>query len=210
MKLAVIGANGKAGRLIVQEAIDRGHEVTAIVRDRNKLDVNVRILEKDIQSLKSEELKDFDILINAMGAGTQDPIIYQDATRHMIEVLLDLPKLRYLVVGGAGSLFTDATMASALYETEQFPKAIYPTAMNMAKALELLRASQIQWTFFSPAIQFDPKGRRTGTYQLGSEWVILNQAQESYISYLDYVIALLDEVEHPQFICKRFTAVGER
>ena len=210
MKLAVIGANGKAGRLIVQEAIDRGHEVTAIVRDRNKLDVNVRILEKDIQSLKSEELKDFDILINAMGAGTQDPIIYQDATRHMIEVLLDLPKLRYLVVGGAGSLFTDATMASALYETEQFPKAIYPTAMNMAKALELLRASQIQWTFFSPAIQFDPKGRFTGTYKLGSEWVILNQAQESYISYPDYVIALLDEVENPQFICKRFTAVGER
>ena len=210
MKLAVIGANGKAGRLIVQEAIDRGHEVTAIVRDRNKLDVNVRVLEKDIQSLKSEDLKDFDVLINAMGAGTQDPIIYQDATRHMIEVLLDLPKLRYLVVGGAGSLFTDATMASALYETEQFPKAIYPTAMNMAKALELLRASQIQWTFFSPAIQFDPKGRRTGTYKLGSELVILNQAQESYISYLDYVIALLDEVENPQFICKRFTAVGGR
>ena len=210
MKVAVIGANGKAGRLIVQEAIDRGHEVTAIVRDRNKLDVNVRVLEKDIQSLKSEDLKDFDVLINAMGAGTQDPIIYQDATRHMIEVLLDLPKLRYLVVGGAGSLFTDATMASALYETEQFPKAIYPTAMNMAQALELLRASQIQWTFFSPAIQFDPKGRRTGTYKLGSELVILNQAQESYISYLDYVIALLDEVEHPQFICKRFTAVGER
>ena len=210
MKLAVIGANGKAGRLIVQEAIDRGHEVTAIVRDRNKLDVNVRILEKDIQSLKSEDLKDFDVLINAMGAGTQDPIIYQDATKHMIDVLLDLPKLRYLVVGGAGSLFTDATMASALYETEQFPKAIYPTAMNMAKALELLRDSQIKWTFFSPAIQFDPMGRRTGTYQLGSEWVILNQAQESYISYPDYVIALLDEVEHPQFICKRFTAVGER
>ena len=210
MKLAVIGANGKAGRLIVQEAINRGHEVTAIVRDRNKLDVHVRILEKDILSLKSEDLKDFDVLINAMGAGTQDPTIYQDATRHMIEVLLDLPKLRYLVVGGAGSLFTDATMASALYETEQFPKAIYPTAMNMAKALELLRASQIQWTFFSPAIQFDPKGRRTGSYQLGSEWVILNQAQESYISYPDYVIALLDEVENPQFICKRFTAVGER
>ena len=210
MKLAVIGANGKAGRLIVQEAIDRGHEVTAIVRDRNKLDVNVRVLEKDIQSLKSEDLKDFDVLINAMGAGTQDPTIYQDATKHMIDVLLDLPKLRYLVVGGAGNLFTDATMAYALYETEQFPKAIYPTAMNMAKALELLRASQIQWTFFSPAIQFDPKGRRTGTYQLGSEWVILNQAQESYISYPDYVIALLDEVENPQFICKRFTAVGER
>ena len=210
MKLAVIGANGKAGRLIVQEAIDRGHEVTAIVRDRNKLDVNVNVQEKDILSLMGEDLMDFDVLINAMGAGTQDPIIYQDATRHMIEVLLDLPKLRYLVVGGAGSLFTDATMASALYETEQFPKAIYPTAMNMAKALELLRASQIQWTFFSPAIQFDPKGRRTGAYQLGSEWVILNQAQESYISYPDYVIALLDEVENPRFICKRFTAVGER
>jgi putative NADH-flavin reductase len=210
MKIAVIGANGKAGRLIVQEAIDRGHEVIMIVRDRNKVDVNGSVLEKDILSLKSEDLKDLDVLINAMGAGTQDPILYQDATKHMIEVLLDLPKLRYLVVGGAGSLFTDFTMAYALYETEQFPKVIYPTAMNMAKALELLRESQILWTFFSPAIQFDPNGRRTGKYHLGSEWVVLNQTQESYISYSDYVVALMDEVENPQFICKRFTAVGER
>ena len=210
MKIAVIGANGKAGHLIVQEALDRGHEVMAIVRDRNKVDVNLNVLEKDILSLDCDDLKDLDVLINAMGAGTQDPIIYQDATKHLIEVFVDLPKLRYLVVGGAGSLFTDSTMANSLYETEHFPKSIYPTAMNMAKALELLRDSPILWTFFSPAIQFDSNGRKTGKYQLGSEWVILNQAGDSYISYLDYVIALLDEVENPQFICKRFTAVGER
>ncbi len=210
MKIAVIGANGKAGRLIVQEALDRGHEVLAIVRDRNRFDLKVNVLEKNVLSLRSDDLEDLDVLVNAMGAGTQDPILYQDATRHMIEVLLDLPKLRYLVVGGAGSLFTDSTMAYSLYETATFPKVVYPTAMNMAKALELLRESQILWTFFSPAIQFDFKGRRSGKYQLGSEWVILNQAGESYISYSDYVIALLDEVEHPQFICKRFTAVSER
>ncbi|MBN2877633.1 MAG: NAD(P)H-binding protein [Bacilli bacterium] len=210
MKIAIIGANGKAGRLIVQEAIDRGHDVLAIVRDRTKLDINVDVLEKDVLSLVGDDFKGVDVLINAMGAGTQDPILYQIATRHMIEVLSDLPNLRYLVVGGAGSLFTDSTMSRSLYETEQFPKSIYPTAMNMAKALERLRESQIRWSFFSPAIQFDSNGRKTGEYQLGSEWVILNQAQESYISYPDYVIALLDEVENPQFICKRFTAVGER
>lgn len=210
MKIAVIGANGKAGRLIVQEALDRGHEVLAIVRDRNKFDLKTDVLEKDVLKLRVEDLSDSDVLINAMGAGTQDPVIYQDATKHMIEVLLDLPKLRYVVIGGAGSLFTDSTMASSLYETEQFPKSIYPTAMNMAKALKLLRDSPIPWTFFSPAIQFDFNGKKTGKYQLGSEWVILNQAGESYISYPDYVIALLDEVEHPQFISKRFTAVSER
>lgn len=210
MKIAVIGANGKAGHLIVQEAKNRGHEVLAIVRDRNKLVVDVNVIEKDILSLTWDDFKDVDVLINAMGAGTQDPIIYQSATKHMIEVLSDLPNIRYLVVGGAGSLFTDSTMTRSLYETEQFPKSIYPTAMNMAKALELLRDSQVRWTFFSPAIQFDSNGRKTGEYQLGSEWVILNQAQESYISYSDYVIALMDEVENPQYIGKRFTAVGER
>lgn len=210
MKIAVIGANGKAGRLIVEEAQNRGHEVLAIVRDRSKLDVNFNVLEKDVLSLERDDLMNLDVLINALGAGTQDPILYQDATKHLIEVLENLPKLRYLVVGGAGSLFTDSSMTKALYETETFPEVIYPTAMNMAKALELLRDSSIQWTFFSPAIQFDFKGRRTGEYQLGSEWVILNQAKDSYISYADYVIALMDEVEKPQFICKRFTAVSER
>ena len=210
MKIAVIGANGKAGHLIVQEARERGHEVMAIVRDRNKVDANMNVLEKDVFSITQDDLKGWDVLINAMGAGTQDPIFYHVVTKYLIDVLLDLPKMRYLVVGGAGSLFTDSTMTSYLYETEQFPKGIYPTAMNMAKSLELLRLSSILWTFFSPAIQFDFNGRRTGEYQLGSEWVILNQAGNSYISYADYVIALMDEIDTPKFVCKRFTAVSEK
>ena len=210
MKIAVIGANGKAGKLIVREALSRGHEVVAIVRDKGKIDEDIHVIEKDVLSINVDDLHEVDVVVNAMGAGVQDPIIYKIATKYMIDVLMDLPSVRYIVVGGAGSLFTNATMESQLYTTDQFPKSIYPVGMNMAKALDLLRDSRIMWTFFSPAIQFDAKGKRSGEYTLGTEWIILNQTGESYISYPDYAIALMDEIEKSQFICKRFTAVSER
>lgn len=210
MKIAVIGANGKAGKLIVSEALSRGHEVVAIVRDKSKIDVDIRVFEKDVLSINVDDLHEVDVVINAMGAGMQDPVIYKLATKHMIDVLIELPSVRYIVVGGAGSLFTDATMETQLYTTEHFPKSIYPVGMNMAKALDLLRDSKIMWTFFSPAIQFDATGKRSGKYTLGTEWIIVNQSGESYITYPDYAIALLDEIEKPQFICKRFTAVSDR
>ena len=210
MKIAVIGANGKAGKLIVREALSRGHEVVAIVRDKSKIDEDIHVIEKDVLSINVDDLHEVDVVVNAMGAGVQDPIIYKIATKYMIDVLMDLPSVRYIVVGGAGSLFTNATMESQLYTTDQFPKSIYPVGMNMAKALDLLRDSRIMWTFFSPAIQFDATGKRSGEYTLGTEWIILNQTGESYISYPDYAIALMDEIEKSQFICKRFTAVSER
>ena len=210
MKIAVIGANGKAGKLIVREALSRGHEVVAIVRDKGKIDEDIHVIEKDVLSINVDDLHEVDVVVNAMGAGVQDPIIYKIATKYMIDVLMDLPSVRYIVVGGAGSLFTNATMESQLYTTDQFPKSIYPVGMNMAKALDLLRDSRIMWTFFSPAIQFDATGKRSGEYTLGTEWIILNQTGESYISYPDYAIALMDEIEKSQFICKRFTAVSER
>ena len=136
MKIAVIGANGKAGKLIVSEALSRGHEVVAIVRDKSKIDEDIHVIEKDVLSINVDDLHEVDVVVNAMGAGVQDPIIYKIATKYMIDVLMDLPSVRYIVVGGAGSLFTNATMESQLYTTDQFPKSIYPVGMNMAKALD--------------------------------------------------------------------------
>lgn len=116
MKIAVIGANGKVGKLIVSEALERGHEVVAIVCDKNKITETIHVFEKDVLSVNIDDLHEVDVVVNAMGAGGQDPVIYQDAT-----------------------------MADQLYTLEQFSKAIYPTGMNRAKALDFLRDCKIMW-----------------------------------------------------------------
>ena len=209
MKIVVIGANGKAGSLIVDEALDRGHDVTAIVRDASKVVQDVKKIEKDIFDIEENDLTQFDVVINAFGAGKSDPIIYQTSTKHLINILGE-SLTRLIVVGGAGSLYTDETLSIQVYQTPDFPPFVYPTSSNMAKALELLQNSLVNWTFFAPAINFDYKGRRVGRYTMGSNYVILNSMNESYISYKDYVVALLDEVENKKFIKKACTAISEK
>lgn len=210
MKLAIIAASGKVGTRLVDEAIQRHHDVTAFVRDASKVTQAIPIVEKDIFSLTSDDFKGFDGVINAFGSKDADPYLYQSTTLHFIACLKDHPKLRYIVVGGAGSLYTDVSLTQQVYQQESFPSFIYPTASNMAKALDLLRKSTLAWTFFSPAIEFDVNGPKTGHYKLGAEYVIYNSQGKSYISYADYVSALFDEVKQAQFIRKRFTAVSEQ
>jgi len=95
-------------------------------------------------------------------------------------------------------------------ETPDFPAQYLPTAKNQGQNLEDLQQSTgIQWTFVSPAGFFDPAGKRTGSYKKGKDVLTLNSKGESYISYADYAIAILDEIEHPQHQNKRFTVVGE-
>lgn len=209
MKIGVIAASGKIGKMIVDEALNRKHEVVAIVRDAKKVEQNVRVIEKDIFDIKESDVVEFDVVINAFGAKRADPVIYQTSTVHLVNVLKNCMNTRYIVVGGAGSLYTDASLSQQVYETPDFPSSVYPTSYNMAKALELLRKSTINWTFMTPAIQFDVNGPKTSNYQIGTEFVILNTSGKSYVSYLDYTVALLDEVENPKFIGKRFTVVSE-
>jgi hypothetical protein len=211
MKIAVIAASGKVGRLVVEEALNRKHEVVAIVRDASKVVQAIPVIEKDIFQITSQDISEFDVVINAFGSKGADPIVYQTSTKHLINVLESSlnSTTRLIVVGGAGSLYTDSSMTQQVFETPDFPPVVYPTSSNMAKALVLLRNSSINWTFMTPAIQFDAKGPRTGNYQLGTEFVILNKSGNSYVSYADYTIALLDEVEKRNFIKKRFTVVSE-
>lgn len=208
MKIAVIGASGKAGKIIVDEALSRNHEVVAIVRNALYIEKDIRIIEKDIFQITHDVISEFDVVINAFGTKEDDPKLYQTTTKHLIDVFAD-SSTRLIVVGGAGSLYTDDTLTTQVYQTPEFPAVIYPTSSNMAKSLSLLKESHINWTFFTPAINFDYKGIKTGKYQIGFETVILNSKGESYISYQDYAIALLDEVENSRFIKKRFTAVSE-
>lgn len=210
MKIAIIGANGKAGSLILKEAVSRGHEVTAIVRDASKLeDKNVAVIEKNIFELTFENLGKFDVVVNAFGAPLGEEQAHVDAGHALIEALKGT-NTRAIIVGGAGSLYVDEDKTLTVMETPDFPDMFKPTAKGQGRNLqELQETSNITWTFISPSAMFDVEGKKTGSYQSGKDHLLVNSKGESYISYADYTIAVLDEIENPQHINERFTVVGE-
>jgi putative NADH-flavin reductase len=207
MKIGIIGASGKAGSLIMNEAIERGHEVTAIVRNAAKITNNsVAVLEKDLYDLTSDDLKVFDVVVNAFNTAVGEEEGHFTAGKALIEALNGAPNTKLLVVGGAGSLYVDESHSMQLLETPDFPKEYLAVATSMANNLaELRKVNSFVWTFLSPAIFFDPQGARTGTYKLAREVLALNEAGQSYISYADYAIAVLDEIENPKHENKRFS-----
>jgi uncharacterized protein len=211
MKIGVIGATGKAGSLIIKEALERGHEVTAIVRNASKVkETNVKVLEKDLFDLTSNDLKVFDIVVNAFNAAHGEENLHVAAGKVLINALEKNSNTRLIVVGGAGSLFVDEEKTLRLFDTPDFPEAYLPTAKNMGKNLmELQNTSDMKWTYISPSAFFDPQGKRTGNYVAGKDQLMVNSKGQSYISYSDYAIAVLDEIEKPKYINERFTVVSE-
>ncbi len=210
MKIAVIGASGKQGKMLVEEAIKRGHEVTAIVRNKNRMkDFSGKLIEKDILALTYDDVKENDVVINAFGTGMgDDPVLHQTVMSHMIDIFTGKPN-RFLVVGGASTLYVDKEHKVRLLDTPDFPDAWKPVAGSMAKAFDTLKQhSDINWTFFSPAAFFMADGKRTGSYTLGQDEMIVNSEGKSEISYADYAIAMIDEAEKGNFIRKRFTAIA--
>jgi len=210
MKIAVIGASGKAGQFILKEGVGRGHQVTAVVRDASKLtEKNGEVIEKSIFDLSSEDLKPFDVVVNAFGAPLGEEQAHVDAGHALIEALKGT-NTRAIIVGGAGSLFVDENKTVRVIDTPDFPDMFKPTASGQARNLkELQETSGITWTFISPSAMFDPEGKRTGSYQTGKDHLLVNSQGDSYISYADYAIAVLDEIEKPQHVNERFTVVGE-
>ncbi|WP_033159738.1 NAD(P)-dependent oxidoreductase [Mycoplasmoides alvi] len=211
MKIAIIGATGKAGMLIMKECLRKKYNVTAIVRDSSKLDglSKIKILQKKILDLTKKDLSSFDVIINAFGVSENNLLDqYIIFTTHLLS-LLEGTKIRYIVVGGAGSLFTDNSHKMHVFESLSFPKEFLNIAIIRMKELDILKASKnVRWTFFSPAIFFDEKGKETGKYIIGNDEVIMNSENKSYISYADYAIALVDEIKNKNFINKQFTAVS--
>lgn len=211
MKIAIVGASGKAGKLIMKEALDRGHVVTAIVRDASRItEANVAVLEKDVFELKADDVKGFDVVVNAFGAPLGQEHLHVEAGNVLIEAMKGAPSTRLIVVGGAGSLFVDEAKTTRVLETPDFPEMFLATAQNQGENLRILQGTDsIQWTFISPSAFFDAEGARTGSYAVGKDHLLVNASGQSYISYADYAIAVLDEVENPKHRNQRFT-VGSK
>jgi putative NADH-flavin reductase len=210
MKIGIIGASGKVGNLVLREAIEREHDVTAIVRNASKIsDSNVKVIEKEIYDITSNDLKDLDVVVNAFGAPLGEEEAHVKAGRALIEALKGT-NTRVIVVGGAGSLYVDEAQTTILMDTPEFPEAFAPTVKGQGRNLQDLKATQdITWTFVSPSADFNAEGERTGNYQSGKDNLLVNTNGNSYISYADFAIALVDEIENPQHINERFTVVGE-
>ncbi|MDD5945578.1 MAG: NAD(P)-dependent oxidoreductase [Clostridia bacterium] len=209
MKIAVVGANGKAGSLITKDAVGRGLDVTAVVRSDNKSAAD-KVIKKDLFDLTAEDLKGFDAVIDAFGAWTEDTLPqHSTSLEHLCDILSN-SDTRLIVVGGAGSLYVNPEHTACVADGPDYPDMFKPLAAAMAKALgELRRRNDVKWTYISPAGDFRPDGERTGKYILGGEELILNSKGESVISYADYAVAMVDEVVNGNNIQKRISVVSE-
>ena len=209
MKVAVICANGKEGKLIVKEALDRGLDVTAVVRGENKSAAE-KVIAKDLFDLTSEDLKGFDAVVDACGAWTPETL---DAIPNAVKKLCELLKgtdTRLLIVGGAGSLYVNKEHTLTVADGKDFPDAFKPLAAVHQTALNYLRGvKDVKWTYISPAADFQADGEKTGKYILAGEDFTLNAKGESVISYADYAIAMVDEIEKGNHIGQRISVVKE-
>ena len=207
MKIAVVCANGRAGRLVVKEAVERGLDVTAVVREDNQ-SVAPHVIKKDLYDLTKEDLAGFDVVVDAFGAWAPEELPgHSTSLKHLCDILSGTD-IRLCIVGGAGSLYVNKEHTLCVADGADFPEIFKPLASAMAKALgELRERHDVKWTYISPAGDFQAEGERTGQYILGGEELILNEKSESIISYADYVIAMVDEITKGNHIQQRISVV---
>ncbi|MGP1437497.1 MAG: NAD(P)-dependent oxidoreductase [Treponema sp.] len=194
MKIAVICANGKAGRLITQEAVNREQDVTAIVRSKNE-SAATKVIQKDLFNLTAEDLKSFDVVIDAFGAWTLETFSqHSTSIKHLCDIL-NGTKIRLLIVGGAGCLYVNNNgKKTMIIDTPDFPEMFKPLAKAEVDAfLTLQKNTNVLWTYVCPPFDFKADGKRTGLYKLGGDEMLYSAKGESTISYADYAIAMVDE-----------------
>jgi hypothetical protein len=204
MKIVLYGASGNAGSRILGELRARGHEVTAIVRHPEKLPVGVKGQRDDLGNADriAEIVAGADAVISAYAPPQNDTDQLIGVTTRQIEAIQKAGNPRLIVVGGAGTL--EVAPGVTLLASGHLPEAWAPIAKSHARALELLQASEIDWTYFSPAAFFEP-GVRTGKFRLGDRSLIADDKGQSRISLEDYAIALVDELEKPAHLRAQFT-----
>ncbi|WP_104719351.1 SDR family oxidoreductase [Helicobacter pullorum] len=209
MKIAVLCASGKAGKLIVEEAINKSLEVSAFVRDSNKarFDSKVCVVQKDIFTLESSDLQDFDVIIDAFGEW-QNLSLHKAHMEHLVQILSG-NSAKFLVVGGAGSLYMDKEHSVMFMDTPDFPQEYIPVAKVTAAVLEVLRPNnKINWVYVSPPAVFIPDAPKSGKYKIIGEEFELNSKGESKISYADYAIAMIEVALDSTYSKQRVGVIG--
>lgn len=207
IKVAVVCANGRVGRLVVKEAKERGLDVTAFVKGENK-SVADKVVQKDLFDLTKQDLAGFDVVVDAFGAWKEEDLhLHSESLKHLCD-LLSGTDIRLIYVGGAGSLYVAPD--TMLYQTPEFPAIYVPLATAQVKTyFELKERKDVKWTFISPAADFQADGERTGKYILAGDQMTVNGKGESIISYADYAIALVDEIIGGKHIQERISLVRE-
>ncbi|WP_304341382.1 NAD(P)-dependent oxidoreductase [Metaclostridioides mangenotii] len=211
MKIAVIGATGKQGSLLLEESIKRGHDTTAIVRkDNGNINNKAEVIVKDILDINYSDLKEFDAIVDALGFWTEETLpLHYTSLKHFADILSGNEN-RLLVVGGAGSLYVDKELKNRLMDTPDFPDDYMPIAVNMGKAFDEIKTrNDVNWTYLSPAANFVADGIRTGSYKIGGDILTLNSNGKSEISYADFAVAMIDEAENAKHIQERFSVVSK-
>ncbi|NNA04351.1 MULTISPECIES: NAD(P)-dependent oxidoreductase [Pseudomonas] len=198
--IAIIGATGRAGSQLLEEALRRGHSVIAIARHASKIGHREHVVTKDVDVHDAQALQEAvagsDVVLSAAHFSTL-PV------EAIIEPVKKAGVKRLLFVGGAGSLLLpDGTK---VIDSEGFPDEYKPEATAGGQYLETLRKKQdLDWTFLSPSAEF-VEGERTGKFRLGKDHLLFGADGNSWITFADFAIALLDEVEHPAHSRQRFT-----
>jgi uncharacterized protein len=211
-KIALIGASGLVGSAILKESLRRGHSVTAIVRNPDRItlkDPGLQIKQGDVLSAESvpELISGADVVISAYNPGWTNPNIAEETTRAYEQIIQGVKQAkipRLLIVGGAGSLYVSP--GKKLMDAGVIPESFMPAIKALAGVLYSLQkdGADMDWAFFSPAGDIAP-GERTGKFRLGKDDLIVDEKGESHISVEDYAVAMLNEVETPEHHRERFT-----
>jgi putative NADH-flavin reductase len=207
MKIILFGANGNIGQRIAAEALSRGHEVTAALRDPSKLSLkhkNLKTVTADVSKPESvaAAARGHDLAISAVGPGKGSAQMLVDVAKTLPAGLAQAGVKRLIVVGGAGSL--EVAPGKQLVDQPDFPEIYKPQALAHRDALAIFRKSDLDWAYVSPAAFIGP-GERTGKFRTGLDQLLTDEKGQSRISIDDYAIALIDEAEKPKHARQRFT-----
>lgn len=210
--IVLIGASGFVGSAILKEALNRGFKVTAVVRHPEKIKMdneNLKVVKADVSSLDQmyKVCKGADAVISAYNPGWNNPDLYKETLEVYLTIIDGVKKAginRFLMVGGAGSLFV--TPGVRLMDSGNIPENILQGVKALAEFyLKFLKKEkEVDWVFFSPAANLHP-GVRTGRYHLGKDDLIVDIDGNSHISVEDYAAAMINELEHPAHHQTRFT-----
>ena len=211
-KIVIIGATGYVGSAILKEALGRGHQVKAIVRDPSKLTLihpHLKVVGGSVTDtyFLSRELAKSDAVISAFNPGWSNPNIYEETLEGYGSILCAVRNSgvhRFLMVGGAGSLLV--APGRQLMDEPDVPKKLLPGIRGMAKVYTdlLLPEKSVDWVFLSPAANMAP-GERTGKFRLGKDELIVDESGDSNISVEDFAVAMIDELEQEKHHQERFT-----